>query len=108
MSKTDIFLTVSSTIFTRTCARTHTHTHTHTDKRDRQTDRNLYGKYEKEAQNKMVNVNFQIHKIILKELKGLSSSAERQKSLNRKNLHNQLYATYKTHTENLRKQKADT
>ena len=56
----------------------------------------------------MVNVNFQIHKIILKELKGLSSSAERQKSLNRKNLHNQLYATYKTHTENLRKQKADT
>ena len=61
--------------------RTHTHTHT----RDRQTDRNLYGKYEKEAQNKMVNVNFQIHKIILKELKGLSPSAERQKSLNREN-----------------------
>ena len=104
MSKTDIFLTVSSTIFTRTCACTHTHTHT----RDRQTYRNLYGKYEKEAQNKMVNVNFQIHKIILKELKGLSPSAERQKSLNRKNLHNQLYATYKTHTENLRKQKVDT
>ena len=47
-------------------AHTHTHTQTHIYERDGQTDRNLYGKYEKEAQSKMVNVNFQIHKIILK------------------------------------------
>ena len=56
----------------------------------------------------MVNVNSQIHKIILKELKGLSSSAESQIWLDSKNLHNQRYATYKTHTENPRKQKVDT
>lgn len=48
------------------CVHRHVHTQTHIYERDGQTDRNLHGKYEKEAQSKMVNVNFQIHKIILK------------------------------------------
>lgn len=49
------------------------------------------------AQNKMVNSNAKISKIILKELKGLTSSAKRQKSLYWKKLHFQLYIIYKTY-----------
>lgn len=51
----------------------------------------------------MVDLNAKIYEIILKELKGLSSSAKRQKSLDRKNFHIQLCAIHKTHIENLRK-----